>query len=90
MPLRWILFALLASCHAAVLVFQPQAFAPAGAGTVYLPLMAFHTAGVPVFATAQSGGWAAPSLLGWVVVGCLWAAIWWGVAVMVARLLARR
>ncbi len=54
----------------------PEAVAPAIAGTVYLPLWLLQAAGLPVFGRAESAGWAGPSLLGWVLVAAIWAALW--------------
>jgi len=90
MNFRGPLFVVLVASHAAVTLAAPDALAPALAGAVYLPLMVLHAAGVPVFVAAASGGWSAPSLLGWVIVGLLWLAVWWGVASVVSRLLLRR
>lgn len=85
----WALFAALAGSHAAAAFFAPAAFAPAVAGSVYLPLMPLQAAGVPVFAAAQSGGWPAPSLLGWAVVLVVWFAIWWAAAHFLSRLFSK-
>lgn len=50
------------------------------AGSVYLQLLVMRMLGLGVFAAAESGGWSAPSLLGWIVVGVFWAVVWWRVA----------
>jgi len=47
--------------------------APLIAGSVYLPLMPLQQMGVPVFGSGESGGWAAPSVLGWATVIVVWA-----------------
>lgn len=88
MHLRWPLFAVLACSHAAVALVAPEASAPV-AGSVYLPLMLLQAVGIPVFAAAESGGWAVPSLLGWAAVLILWFAIWWAVASFLSRLFHR-
>ena len=54
----------------------PDAIQPALAATVYLPLWPLAALGLPVFGHAESGGWPAPSLLGWSVFVLLWAAVW--------------
>jgi hypothetical protein len=46
------------------------------AGTVYGPLWPASALGLPVFASAESGGWSAPSLLGWVLLAGFWFAVW--------------
>lgn len=89
-PSRWPFFVALAGTHAVAAIFAPAAWAPAIAWSVYLPLLPLHAAGMPIFATAASGGWASPSLLGWTVVLLLWLAIWWGAAGLLSRLLAKR
>ena len=86
--IRWIVFGVLAALHAAVAAFAPPVLAPAVAGSVYLPLMLFQAIGIPALANAPSGGWAAPSLLGWALVVALWAAVWWGVATLLIKLVA--
>lgn len=90
MNLRWLLFIALAGLHAGATVFPSGSLAPVVAGTIYLPLMPLQVVGVPVFATAESGGWPAPSPLGWFAVIVLWLAIWWMVALLGARLFSRR
>lgn len=90
MHLRWPLFAVLAGSHAAMAFVAPEVLAPAVAGSVYLPLTLLQAAGVPVLAAAESGGWSAPSPLGWAVVVALWFAIWWGVASFLSRLFPKQ
>ena len=68
MRLNWFLFAVLAGTHATAVLVAPERLAPALAGSVYLPLLPLKAVGIPVFATAESGGWASPSLLGWATV----------------------
>jgi len=87
MNLRWVLWGVLLAMQALTLVARPDALAPAVAGSIYLPLMVANAAGLPVYGRAESGGWAAPSVLGWCVVAVFWALVWWGVATLVARLL---
>lgn len=84
---RWLLFAILLAAHAGLLWSAPEPLAPAIAGSVYLPLMLLQALGLSLFAAAESGGWAAPSPLGWGLVGLLWLAIWWTLAGLLARLL---
>jgi len=87
---RWVLFAAFAGAHTAAALFTPVALAPAMAGSVYLPLLPLHAAGVPVLAAAAPGGWSSPSLLGWAVVLLAWLAIWWAGAHLLSQLFARR
>lgn len=89
MHIRWLLFTALSGSHSIAVLISPEILAPAVAGSVYIPLMLVKSAGVPVFAAAESGGWAAPSLLGWALVILVWAAIWWAVASLISRLLRR-
>ena len=66
--------------HALCIAFAtklPEPVAPVVAGSIYLPLWPLHALGLPVFAAAESGGWSAPNLLGWILVGLLWCCIWW-------------
>lgn len=81
------LFAMLLAVHASLLWRAPELLAPAIAGSVYLPLMLLQALGISLFNAAESGGWAAPSPLGWGLVGLLWLAIWWTLAGLLARLL---
>lgn len=88
---RAVLFSLLAG-HATLVAMGdrlPERMAPAVAGTVYLPLWPLQALGLPVFGRAEAGGWPGPSLLGWVVVAVIWAAIWWLAVTAVARLCRR-
>jgi len=89
MRARWILFAVLSGGHFTVALVAPRALAPAIAGSVYVPLMLFKSAGVPVFSAAEPGGWSAPSWLGWVIVLIVWLAIWWAVASLLSHILSR-
>jgi hypothetical protein len=89
MHLRWPLFIALVGTHAAATFFAPDRLAPVLAGAIYIPLMLLQAAGAPVFATAESGGWPAPSPLGWFVVIVLWLAVWWAVALLTSRLFYR-
>jgi hypothetical protein len=81
---------MLLAVHASLLWGAPALLAPAVAGSVYLPLMLLQALGISLFAAAESGGWAAPSLLGWSLVGLLWLGIWWTLAGLLARLLQGR
>lgn len=85
MRIRWVAWGVMMTLHFLVLGLAPETLAPALAGSVYLPLMPLRALGLPVLSSAQSGGWAGPSVLGWAVVVLVWAAIWWGVASLVAR-----
>lgn len=80
------------SLHAALIAlngFLPAAIGAVVAGTVYLPLWALVSLGVPVFGSAPAGGWASPSLAGWFILLFLWACLW-GALVGVAAMLWRR
>jgi hypothetical protein len=66
----------------------PEALAPAVAGTVYLPLWLLQGVGLPVFGRAEAGGWAAPSLLGWLLVAAIWTTLWWLLVVAISRVRA--
>lgn len=90
MRLRWVSWGVLLALHLLTLVFPPEFAAPALGGSVYLPLMVLDALGLPVYARAESGGWASPSLLGWTAVAVIWAAVWWGVVSLVARWRRRR
>lgn len=90
MHLRWVMFAVLAGAHAALAWLSPTALAPLIVGSLYLPLLPLQAIGLPVFAAAESGGWTAPSALGWALVLLLWLALWWAMAALLARLLPRR
>lgn len=89
MPPRWLLFAVLVGSHASLAWASPEALAPLIAGSLYLPLLPLQALGLPVFAQAESGGWPAPSALGWTLVLLLWLALWWAMASLLARLRLR-
>ena len=84
--IRWALWGTLVTLHVLATVRPPEAIAPAVGGAVYAPLMVLNALGLPVYGRAESGGWAAPSLLAWALVAIFWAAVWWGVAVLASRL----
>ena len=63
----------------------PEVIAPAVAGTVYLPLWLLQTIGLPVFSRAETGGWPAPSVLGWLLVAATWTALWWILVVVITK-----
>ena len=90
MKLRLALWGLLIMLQFLAMAFPPEAIAPAVAGSIYVLLIVLQGLGLPVFAAAESGGWAAPSLLGWVVVAGFWSALWWGVISFVSDLVRRR
>lgn len=87
---RSLIFASLIGIHVTVIVFAPELIAPFVAGSIYLPLWPLKLIGMPVFGVTQSSGWAAPSLLGWAVVFCLWSAIWFVVATLLSRLFTKK
>lgn len=64
----------------------PAAIAPVVAGTIYLPLWPLSALGIPVFSPAEPGGWAAPSLLGWLAFVVMWGLVWWAVVALVMRI----
>lgn len=85
---RWHVAVGLALGHAALFALAGQLgdrFAALLAGTVYLPLWPLASIGVPVWSPAESGGWSAPSLLGWFIVGGFWFALWWFVSALLVR-----
>ncbi|NHZ64046.1 hypothetical protein [Massilia genomosp. 1] len=87
MTLRTVLFIGLGAGHALAcwIGAASPALGPAIAATIYGPLFALDAVSLPVFGNAASGGWAAPSPLGWACVLMLWGALWWGVAALLAR-----
>lgn len=84
MSLRLSLLLVFLALHGLAIVATPEWLAPIIAGTVYGPLMFFQAFNLPVFGAAASAGWAAPSLLGWGILILVWAAIWLGVASLIA------
>ncbi|QSQ17667.1 hypothetical protein [Myxococcus landrumensis] len=90
MRIRWLAWGVMMALHFLALWGLPDELAPALAGSVYLPLMPLRALGLPVLSSAQSGGWAGPSVLGWGVVVLVWALIWWGVAALIARVTGAR
>jgi hypothetical protein len=98
MQRRWIVFAALVLVHALLVATAGRAsppwfaerLAPLAAASIYLPLWPLHSVGLSVFGPAESGGWSAPSLLGWVIVVAVWLAVWFGVATLLTRLFMRR
>lgn len=86
--MRWIAVFVLVLLHVALIAAGdalPAALAPAIAGTLYLPLWPLSALGIPVFSPAESGGWASPSLLGWLCFVALWSLLWWLVVALVMR-----
>lgn len=80
------------SLHAASVAMSaslPEAIAPFVAGTVYLPLWALASLGLPVFGAAPAGGWAGPNAAGWAVLLACWGIFWWALVEAGARLLKR-
>jgi hypothetical protein len=94
MNTRIFLFLCLAAIHLALVLFQMEnlvaMLAPLLAACIYLPLMPFELAGLPVFENGNSGGWAAPSILGWVVCLLLWSGFWWIASGLAVRYAARQ
>lgn len=90
MRLRLTLWCLLLILQFLATALLPEAIAPAVAGSIYAPLFIFDAAGLPVFSGTESGGWASPSPVGWLVVVVFWAAVWWGVVSFAGYLLKRR
>lgn len=82
---RRLLFLALTLAHAAVVLIAPDAGAPFAAASLYLPLLPLHGLGLPVLATAESGGWSALSPLGWAVCVLWWGAVWWVTASWLSR-----
>ncbi|MCP3140347.1 hypothetical protein [Pyxidicoccus xibeiensis] len=87
-PFRWGLWGALVTLHLLATLRPPEVLAPAVGGAIYAPLMLFQAVGLPVFGRAESGGWSHPSWLGWALVAVLWAAVWWGVAWLLSRLIS--
>lgn len=77
MNARAVLFILVSILHLSAVFLDSEIFSPIAAGSIYLPLMGLKMIGIPVFMDGSSGGWASPSVLGWVVVSALWLAVWW-------------
>jgi hypothetical protein len=82
-------FLLLVASHAAVCISAIAGWlwaAPIAAASVYAPLYALQSLGLPVLGRAPSGGWAAPSILGGVLVLSIWVLVWgllaWVIAVV--------
>lgn len=90
MPRRTTIFAVLAAVHLGCFAAAragAEFLAPAVAATIYAPLYLLESVGLPVFGATPSGGWAAPSPLGWLLTLGLWFSVWWAVASLVAVLL---
>lgn len=67
----------------------PDAIAPVIAATVYVPLWPLSVAGLPVFGSAESWGWPAPSVLGWGLLLVFWSTVWWLGVTALARVRIR-
>jgi hypothetical protein len=67
----------------------PEVIGPVVAGTVYLPLWPLASLGAPVLASAPAGGWASPSLTGWLVLLLFWAILWSALVRAAAKLWRR-
>ena len=90
MKVRVILFGIFGGTHLMASHFTPEFLAPVIAGTIYIPLMPFRIVGIPVYGSAESGGWASPSLLGWAIVFTFWTVVWWVFASVVLHLYYKR
>jgi hypothetical protein len=57
--------------------------------SIYLPLWPLGKLGIPVI---SQSGWIfpPPTVIGWVAIIVCWSLLYWGVAIVAARLLARR
>jgi hypothetical protein len=86
-PHRPTIFFGFASIHFVGYLLAPgiELIAPAIAASIYLPLSALNTLGMPVFAIS-SGVWSPPSSLGWLIVAVLWAGVWWAITCGIAAL----
>lgn len=80
MNFRATIFVLMSTQHLLAAFSNSEIFSPIAAGSIYLPLMGLEMIGIPVFMTGNSGGWASPSVLGWILAFALWAALWWVVS----------
>jgi hypothetical protein len=88
---RWAAVLGLLGAHAALVALGdvlPEALAPVVAGTVYLPLWLLEAVGLPVFGRAEVGGWAAPNMLGWLLVAATWTTLWWLLVAAISRVRA--
>ncbi|AKF87250.1 hypothetical protein MFUL124B02_40075 [Myxococcus fulvus 124B02] len=90
MRLRWVVWGALLGVQLLVTVFPVEALGPVVAGSVYLPLMLLSGLGLRVYGPGVSGGWAPPSLLGWLLLALFWGLVWWGVVSLGARLMRPR
>lgn len=74
------IFILISTLHLLTVFLDSEIFSPIAAGSIYLPLIGLEMIGIPVFMNGNSGGWASPSVLGWILAFALWAALWWVVS----------
>jgi hypothetical protein len=87
--MRWLAAVALIVIHLALVATGdalPAAIAPAIAATIYLPLWPLSAIGVTVFSPAESGGWASPSVLGWLVFVAVWSLLWWTLVAVILRM----
>ncbi|MEN3157700.1 hypothetical protein ABC502_04860 [Alkalimonas sp. NCh-2] len=55
--------------------------------SIYLPLMLLQQLGVPVLGAAESWGWPAPTLLGYVLLVLFWLGSWMLVGYLITRVM---
>lgn len=85
MTIRATIFCVMCALHLLAIFQDLEIFSPLAAGSIYLPLMGLKAIGVPVFMNGGSGGWAAPSAMGWAFALIVWSAVWWFLSGMVYR-----
>jgi hypothetical protein len=83
----------LASLHALVVLYGwvigGDRIAAIVAGTIYLPLLPLGKIGLPVV-RANAWFFPPPTGLGWLCVVVFWLIVYWGVAALIAAVVARR
>jgi hypothetical protein len=93
MPITFRIWSLLSATHiglaALSIVLGIDRLSAIIAGTIYLPLWPVSKLGLPVF---QRNQWMIPppNALGWLFIILFWAFSYWGVAVLLSRILQRR
>jgi hypothetical protein len=89
--MRWAAVLALLGAHGTLVALGDAlsgVLAPVIAGTVYLPLWMLESVGLPVFGRAEAGGWAAPNMLGWLLVAVIWTTLWWLLVAAISRVRA--